>query len=134
SLRIVASKHLCWTTMSCEASTMPTLDSSDPCSNEFADQHIHGLAGGDFATSCPSDIRAPLALLRTRRTTQVPASIPTVQQPDIAAILDRLRPIFNDELLAGVHFEGPFIAEDFAGAHPLQAVLSPAEPNGQALL
>ncbi|MDN5817339.1 MAG: hypothetical protein L0H44_03410 [Yaniella sp.] len=113
---------------------MPTLDSSDPCSNEFADQHIHGLAGVDFATSPTSDIRAALELLRTRRTTQVTASIPTVQQPDIAAILDRLRPIFNDELLAGVHFEGPFIAEDFVGAHPRQAVLSPAEPNGQAFL
>src|SRR5699024_11816916 len=77
--------------MPCEASTMPTLDSSDPCSNEFADQHIHGLAGVDFATSRTSDIRAALELLRTRRTTQVTASIPTVQQPDIPAILDRLR-------------------------------------------
>src|SRR5699024_12135428 len=75
-----------------------------------------------------------LDLLRTRRTTQVTASIPTLPQPDTAAILDRLRPIFNDDLLAGVHFEGPFIADDFAGAHPRQAVLCPAEPNGQAFL
>lgn len=113
---------------------MPTLDSSDPCTHEFADQHIHGLAGVDFATSSTSDICAALELLRTRRTTQVTASIPTVQQPDIAAILDRLRPIFYDQLLAGVHFEGPFIAEEYAGAHPRQAVLSPADPNGQAFL
>lgn len=113
---------------------MPTLDSSDPCTQDFADQHIHGLAGVDFATSSEREIHTVLALLRTRRTTQVTASIPTVDHQDVAAILNRLHTAFAHGLLAGVHLEGPFIAAEYAGAHPRQAILSPAELNGQKFL
>lgn len=113
---------------------MSTLDSSDPCTQHFADQHIHGLAGVDLATSSVAEVHAVLDLLRSRRTTRVTASIPTVEHREIAAIFDRLRPVFEDGLLAGVHLEGPFIAPDYAGAHPRAAILSPAGPNGQAFL
>ena len=89
---------------------MQTLDSSKSCTAQFADQHIHGLAGVDFATSTTSDIRAALALLAARRTTQVTASIPTVQQQQVPAILARLGPLFHEGLLSGIHFEGPFLA------------------------
>lgn len=113
---------------------MPNPDSSESCQHEFADQHIHGLAGVDFATSSSSEIRAALALLTARRTTQVTASIPTVPRDDIAPILDRLGPLVDEGLLAGVHFEGPFIATQYAGAHPRQTILSPTQPAGRAFL
>lgn len=113
---------------------MPTPDSSDSCAHAFADHHIHGLAGVDFATSSTAEVRSALALLKSRRTTEVTASIPTVQRGHVQAMLDRLAPVFDDGLLTGVHFEGPFIAPEFAGAHPHQAILSPTEPAGQEFL
>lgn len=113
---------------------MQTLDSSKSCTAQFADQHIHGLAGVDFATSTTSDIRAALALLAARRTTQVTASIPTVQQQQVPAILARLGPLFHEGLLSGIHFEGPFLAPAYAGAHSRQALLAPGELAGQNFL
>src|SRR5699024_4323754 len=122
--RTAVSKHWCWTTMPCEASMMQTLDSSKSCTAQFADQHIHGLAGVDFATSTTSDIRAALALLAARRTTQVTASIPIVQQHQVPAILARLCTQFLEWLLSGIHFEGLFLSLAYTDAHSRQALLA----------
>lgn len=113
---------------------MPTLDSSEYCARAFADRHIHGIAGVDFATSPVADIEAGLRLLGSRGTTSVTASIPTVECTEVSEILRRLEPLVYDGRLAGVHFEGPFIAADYAGAHPKDAVLSPASSQGKAFL
>lgn len=113
---------------------MPTPDSSNTCTAHFADRHIHGIAGVDFATSNVSDIRAALDLLRSRRTPRVTASIPAVHRTDIAPILSRLGPLVVSGELTGVHLEGPFLAPEFAGAHPRQTLVSPTTQDGQALL
>lgn len=120
--------------MPCGASTMQNPVSSSSCPHTFADRHIHGIAGVDFATSNTKNIRAALALLATRRTTRVTASIPTIELSRLTEVLNRLRPLQRAELLDGVHLEGPFIAEQYAGAHPRAAILSPSDPNGIAYL
>lgn len=113
---------------------MQTPDSSDTCTQTFHDRHIHGIAGVDFATSSSDQIRAALALLRDRRTTHVTASLPSLQVEDLWAALAQLQRLHGQGLVAGVHLEGPFIAPEYAGAHPHEALLKPDSVAGRDLL
>lgn len=111
---------------------MPPLASSSHCRQTFADQHIHGIAGVDFATSAIADIHKALDLLAQRRTTRVTASIPSVQLSTLSPLLDRLRAV--RQRISGVHLEGPYLAPQYAGAHSPDALLDPTSGQGQAFL
>lgn len=111
---------------------MPTPDSFNHCRQTFADQHIHGIAGVDFATSAVGDIHKALDLLAQRRTTRVTASIPSVQLSALSPLLDRLAAV--RQRISGVHLEGPYLAPQYAGAHSPEALLDPASVQGQAFL
>lgn len=113
---------------------MSNLASSNGCTRTFTDRHIHGIAGVDFATSSVEEIRVALEFLASRRTDRVTASIPTMPGAEIAAVLSRLSALVKEQLLTGVHLEGPFLAPDFAGAHPRQNTLSPSSREGQTFL
>ncbi len=112
---------------------MPTRDSSK-CTTTFTDRHIHGLAGVDFATSDDSSIRAALDVLAARRTTGVVASLPTVELATLTGALERLLALYLTGKIQGVHLEGPFLAPEFAGAHPQAAILSPRDPRGETVM
>src|SRR5699024_6938168 len=108
--------------------------SSNTCTQTFRDRHIHGIAGVDFATSSSEQIRAALALLRHRRTTHVTASLPSLHADNLWAALARLQSLHEQGLVAGVHLEGPFIAPEYAGAHPHEVLLKPDSVAGRDLL
>lgn len=113
---------------------MPNRACSSTCAYTFADRHIHGIAGVDFATSSVAAITAALDLLASRRTTNVTASIPTVSVTALPEILQRLSPLVADNLLDGIHVEGPFIAQRFAGAHPHEHILAATSDLGCQVL
>ena len=119
--------------MPCGASTMP-IHASSSCTNTFTDRHIHGIAGVDFATSGEGAIRAAVELLASRRTTGLIASLPALRLETLEPALDRLAGLHAAGVIAGVHLEGPFLAPEFAGAHPLEALLSPSSSVGRHLL
>lgn len=113
---------------------MQTPDSSDSCTQTFHDRHIHGIAGVDFATSSLAEIQAALELLHRRRTSRVTASLPSLAPKALYAALDRLRKLYATGLVDGVHLEGPFLAAEYAGAHPHQALLIPNSNAGRDLI
>lgn len=110
---------------------MPTPDSSNSCAQTFTDRHIHGIAGVDFATSPVPHIRDALTLLATRRTFSVTASLPSLELAALTEAFDRLGGLHAAGLLAGVHLEGPFLAPEFAGAHPHHVLELPNGASGQ---
>ena len=97
----------------------------------LADHHVHGGAGVDLATSDADDVRGWLAGLRAAGTGVVIGSLPAMGPEDLAAALERLRPLWAEGALAGVHLEGPFLSPARAGAQHPAALCAPDSAAGR---
>ena len=97
----------------------------------LADHHVHGGAGVDLATSGAEDVRRWLAELRAAGASVVLGSLPALVPADLAAALERLRPLWEDGALAGVHLEGPFLSPARAGAQHPDALCVPDSAAGR---
>lgn len=101
----------------------------------FFDQHIHGFAGTDFATSSVADILDCLKALRNRNTTEVIASLPTLPLEMMEASVRRLAIAGEqDPTIRGIHLEGPFLSPGACGAHPIEDVLADDTPARKTYL
>ncbi len=92
----------------------------------FFDLQVNGFAGVDFNDphATPDDLmRAVLAM----RTTGVTRFLPTLITSSLDTFVRCARSIvrFAHPAMAGIHMEGPYIAEEAKGAHP-PAHLAPA--------
>ncbi|NJP96459.1 N-acetylglucosamine-6-phosphate deacetylase [Nonomuraea sp. FMUSA5-5] len=83
----------------------------------FVDVHNHGGAGGSFPTGDPDRARDAVALHRRHGTTTMMASLVTDTVEGLAAAASALAGLCDEGLLAGIHFEGPYIARSRCGAH-----------------
>ncbi|MGV9304600.1 N-acetylglucosamine-6-phosphate deacetylase [Nonomuraea sp. NPDC003727] len=83
----------------------------------FVDIHNHGGAGGSFPTGQQDKARDAVALHESHGTTTMVASLVTGSVADIAAATSSLADLCDDGLLAGIHFEGPYISKARCGAH-----------------
>lgn len=99
----------------------------------LTDHHVHGGAGVDVATSPAGDVAAWLAHLRAGGTDTVIGSLPALRHTDLAAALERLRPLWAEGALAGVHLEGPFLSPARAGAHDPGMLCAPDSPEGRRI-
>jgi N-acetylglucosamine-6-phosphate deacetylase len=98
----------------------------------FVDLHVHALDGcglvGDGAPDVPGLSRA----LARRGVTSFLAT--TVATP-IAALLPLLAPVATEGArCAGVHLEGPWLADGHRGAQPAECLALPSLPDLEALL
>ncbi|MEV0581636.1 N-acetylglucosamine-6-phosphate deacetylase [Nonomuraea sp. NPDC050310] len=92
----------------------------------FVDIHNHGAAGGSFPTGDQAAARTAVEHHRRHGTTTLVASLVTGPLDDLAAAASSLADLCEDGLLAGLHFEGPYISKARCGAHnPAQL----REPN-----
>ena len=100
----------------------------------YVDVHCHGGGGAAFASEDPTDVDIVLAAHRAAGTTSVVASLITASVPvlqrQVAMLAEKVR--VGD--LAGIHLEGPWLAEDFKGAHSPELLADPVPSVVAALL
>ena len=87
----------------------------------LVDVHCHGGGTASFSIDPAPAIQAHR---RTGTTTQI-ASLVTESYDDLEAQVRMLTPIVEAGELAGIHLEGPWLAEEFHGAHPVPLLRNP---------
>ncbi|MFG1941768.1 N-acetylglucosamine-6-phosphate deacetylase [Nonomuraea sp. NPDC048826] len=92
----------------------------------FVDLHNHGGAGGSFPTGEQDRARDAVALHERHGTTTMVASLVTDTPERLAAAAASLADLCDDGLLAGIHFEGPYIARARCGAHDPELLREPS--------
>ncbi|MGW3343118.1 N-acetylglucosamine-6-phosphate deacetylase [Nonomuraea rubra] len=83
----------------------------------FVDVHNHGGAGGSFPTGDLEQAREAVALHRRHGTTTTMASLVTDTIEGLTRAAAALAELCDEGLVAGIHFEGPYIARSRCGAH-----------------
>ncbi|SDL25535.1 N-acetylglucosamine-6-phosphate deacetylase [Nonomuraea maritima] len=83
----------------------------------FVDIHNHGGAGGSFPTGDLGKARDAVELHRRHGTTTMVASLVTDSIDGLKSAASSLAELCEEGLLAGIHFEGPYIAKARCGAH-----------------
>ena len=94
----------------------------------FVDMHVHGGGGGAFSPGRIGEARDAVAFHLAHGTTTIMASTVTGALPDLERYVAELAELVEDEVLAGVHLEGPFIARSRCGAHDPNLLRDP-EPS-----
>lgn len=87
----------------------------------LVDVHSHGGGTASFSVDPGTAIQAHR---RTGTTTQV-ASLVTESYEDLEAQIRMLTPLVEAGELAGIHLEGPWLAAEFHGAHPVPLLRDP---------
>ncbi len=82
----------------------------------FVDIHCHGGGGAAYPVGDPAQARAAAAFHLARGTTTTLASLVTAPVEELHAATVALRPLVESGVLAGIHFEGPYLSEVRCGA------------------
>ncbi len=96
----------------------------------LVDVHCHGGGTASFSIDPETAIHAHR---RTGTTTQV-ASLVTETYEDLEAQVRMLTPYVEAGELAGIHLEGPWLAAEFHGAHPVPLLRDPVWSEVERLL
>ena len=100
----------------------------------FIDIHCHGGAGFSFGSDLEK-ISAALGPHRSRGTTRSVLSIVSDSIESMTHSLDTIAKFSQrDSRVLGSHIEGPFLSEDFRGAHDPTAIRSPKQKDVEELL
>ncbi|MGK5533215.1 N-acetylglucosamine-6-phosphate deacetylase, partial [Streptomyces sp. URMC 129] len=83
----------------------------------FVDLHVHGGGGASFSAGTAEEALRVIAAHRAHGTTTMVASTVTGALDDLAAQAGALSELVEQGDLAGLHFEGPFLAAGRRGAH-----------------
>jgi N-acetylglucosamine-6-phosphate deacetylase len=83
----------------------------------FVDLHVHGGGGGSFSSGSAEDALTAVRLHQQHGTTTMVASTVTDGLNELARQAAVLAELVEQGELAGIHFEGPFIARSRCGAH-----------------
>ena len=89
------------------------------------DLHCHGGYGVDFSGATAAEARRGTAAIHAAGTTTLLASLVTSAPDALTRQLDILADLADEQLLAGLHLEGPFLAEARCGAQNPRWLLPP---------
>jgi len=93
----------------------------------FVDIHVHGGARAAYMSGDQDEAVLVADLHRRHGTTTTMASLVTGDEAALTRIVTSLAELVDDGLVAGIHLEGPFLAEARCGAHD-PALLREPEP------
>jgi N-acetylglucosamine-6-phosphate deacetylase len=82
----------------------------------FVDLHVHGGGGHTFTTGDPDAARAAAAFHLRHGTTTLLASLVTAAHATLLDAARALRPLVVEGVLAGLHYEGPYLSPARCGA------------------
>ena len=100
----------------------------------YVDAHSHGGGGASFVTEDPDVVRTATAAHRRLGTTSMVASLVTGAYPDLHRQVACLADLVEAGELLGIHLEGPWLAQEYKGAHPPQLLADPDPAEVAALL
>jgi N-acetylglucosamine-6-phosphate deacetylase len=83
----------------------------------FVDMHVHGGAGAAFPDGDPEEAMRAVRFHRAHGSTTMVASLVAAAPAELLRAVDALAELVADDELAGVHLEGPWLAEARCGAH-----------------
>jgi len=100
----------------------------------YVDVHSHGGGGASFITTDPDEVRTALAAHRRHGVTTMITSLVTGATPDLVNQIHCLAELYRGGEIAGIHLEGPWLAPEFHGAHPIPLLTDPLPDRVAELL
>ncbi len=105
----------------------------------FVDMHVHGGAGVTFGAaadprSTAADVDVATGFHRRNGTTTMAASLVSAPIDELVRQVAALTPAVRTGTLAGVHVEGPFLADAWRGAHDPAHLVDPSPERVRRLL
>ena len=91
----------------------------------FVDVHCHGGGGFSLANGDPESARGAAAFHASRGTTTLVASLVSSTHGFLLDATRALKPLVAEGVLAGVHYEGPYISAAKCGAHRAEVLRDP---------
>ena len=83
----------------------------------FVDLHVHGGGGGSYASGIAEEAVTVARTHLAHGTTTTMASTVTGEIDEVCRQAAVLSELVEDGVIAGIHFEGPFISHNRCGAH-----------------
>lgn len=100
----------------------------------YVDVHAHGGGGASFVSLDPDAARRVLAAHRSAGTTTMVASLVTGTIENLVSNIRMLSGLVDSGELAGIHLEGPWLSEQYRGAHPAELLRDPTIDDIDTLL
>lgn len=91
----------------------------------FVDQHCHGGGGSTFITTDAAEAVRAAELHLKHGTTSIMASLVTGSREALTEQIQTLSPLVDDDVLMGIHLEGPWLSTLHCGAHAPEQLRSP---------
>ena len=92
----------------------------------FVDLHCHGGGGHTFTTGDAAEARAAAGFHLAHGTTTLVASLVSSPYPVMRDATKAFEPLVAEGLIAGIHFEGPYLSKDRCGAQNPAYLRDPA--------
>ncbi|MEU8258727.1 N-acetylglucosamine-6-phosphate deacetylase [Micromonospora inaquosa] len=92
----------------------------------FVDMHTHGGGGHTFTTGDADEARAAAGFHLTHGTTTLLASLVSAPFPLMRTATEAFAPLVEEGVLAGVHFEGPYLSAARCGAQNPEYLRDPS--------
>lgn len=100
----------------------------------FVDQHCHGGGGHSFVTDDAVEARRAARYHLQCGTTSVAASLMAAGMDELTRQIGALTPLVDEDVIFGIHLEGPWLSTGFAGAHDPGSLGPPSRREWDRLL